>query len=557
MAGTETEAEFHPLKAREAPATPRGSGARDAEKEAGDGAQPRRLSKWRAAAFFLSVYLCLGVAFAFSFVIPCPVRPVSRTTWSRAYDDAAAYAFLAAGDADGDRVQDLLVAFLAGPGSRNDSGADEGSCFGAGFATPCAFLAAHSGTNGTTLWKRPVAQELLLTDCSVEHGGSPACLIVGNPASLALLDLETGQTRWNGSVDFGTNSTVLSPLLKIPDIDKDGVPDFLVFAATGEKIKSFFYSGTFGTQMKFHGTLHLPGLIGHLLHVTKSGAHYILFYTAKAVFAYSLKELYRTAVGPAGPAPATLKEDAGWEKAIAHKAREVPLASSGEIQYVTKMSEKPGSHILVARSAMLELVNGQRLSSLWVVGVPHILREPVLGAFGPDEIAVAIESRVSHDTKKVTIVEGSSGTIKWEVELLSEMQSPKPATLATVDRRSLFLFWGLYQDERNGTGSWHGSRQQRLYLFHPSLPTVLLELSNSADPIVAFEGLLFERSRHACYVLLAGPQVGSSPGRVVLSKRKLKEDIFSSHVIWLNQMPQDTDQNVRDYFHRMRFRTFG
>lgn len=31
--------------------------------------------------------------------------------------------------------------------------------------------------------------------------------------------------------------------------------------------------------MKFSGSLHLPGLIGHLLHVTKSGAHYILFYT--------------------------------------------------------------------------------------------------------------------------------------------------------------------------------------------------------------------------------------------------------------------------------------
>lgn len=29
-------------------------------------------------------------------------------------------------------------------------------------------------------------------DCSVEHGGSPACLVIGNPASLVLLDLETG-----------------------------------------------------------------------------------------------------------------------------------------------------------------------------------------------------------------------------------------------------------------------------------------------------------------------------------------------------------------------------
>ncbi|KAM6423827.1 protein FAM234A isoform 1-T1 [Liasis olivaceus] len=556
MARKELEAEIHPLKAEDLPASP-GSGARDAEKEAGGGAQPGRLSQWRTAAFFLSLYLCLGVVFAFSFVIPCPERPASRTAWSRTYDDAAAYAFLAAGDADGDRVQDLLVAFQAAPGSRNGSGAGERSCSGGGFASPCAFLAAHSGTNGSTLWERPVAEDLLLVDCSAEHGGSPACLVIGSPAFLALLDLETGQTRWHEAASFGVNSTVLSPLLKIPDIDRDGVPDFLVFAAAGEEIKSFFYSGTSGTQMKFSGSLRLPGWIGHLLHITKSGAHYVLFYTAKALFAYSLNQLYRMAMGAASPALADLKEDTHWERVIQHRAQEVPLASSGDIQYVTKMSEKPGSHILVARSAMLELVNGQQLGSLWVVGVPHILSEPVLGAFGADEIAVAVESRVRHKTKKITIVEGSSGAIKWEVKLLSETRSPKPATLATADRRSVFLFWGLYQEERNGTGSWQGAQQQRLYLFHPSLPNTLLELSNSTEPIVAFEGLLFERSRHACYVLLAGPQAGSSPGRVVLSKRKLKEDIFGSHVIWLNQMPQDTDQNVRDHFHRMRFRSFG
>ncbi|KAM6423828.1 protein FAM234A isoform 2-T2 [Liasis olivaceus] len=455
MARKELEAEIHPLKAEDLPASP-GSGARDAEKEAGGGAQPGRLSQWRTAAFFLSLYLCLGVVFAFSFVIPCPERPASRTAWSRTYDDAAAYAFLAAGDADGDRVQDLLVAFQAAPGSRNGSGAGERSCSGGGFASPCAFLAAHSGTNGSTLWERPVAEDLLLVDCSAEHGGSPACLVIGSPAFLALLDLETGQTRWHEAASFGVNSTVLSPLLKIPDIDRDGVPDFLVFAAAGEEIKSFFYSGTSGTQMKFSGSLRLPGWIGHLLHITKSGAHYVLFYTAKALFAYSLNQLYRMAMGAASPALADLKEDTHWERVIQHRAQEVPLASSGDIQYVTKMSEKPGSHILVARSAMLELVNGQQLGSLWVVGVPHILSEPVLGAFGADEIAVAVESRVRHKTKKITIVEGSSGAIKWEVKLLSETRSPKPATLATADRRSVFLFWGLYQEERNGTVSRNG-----------------------------------------------------------------------------------------------------
>ncbi|KAM3827077.1 protein FAM234A isoform 2-T2 [Vipera latastei] len=529
MARPEAETEIHLLKAREAPASP-GTGARDAEKEAGGGgAQPGRLSQWRTAAFFLSLYLCLGLAFAFSFVIPCPVRPASRTAWSRAYDDAAAYAFLTAGDADGDRVQDVLVAFQAGAGSRNTSGAGRGSCSEGGFAPPCAFLAAHSGTNGTTLWERPVGQELLLMDCSVEHGGSPACLVIGNPASFVLLDLETGQTQWNETAIFGPNSTVLSPLLKIPDIDRDGVPDFLVFAVTGEETKSFFFSGTFGTQKKFSGSLHLPGLIGHFLHITKSGAHYILFYTGS--FCLLAEGAVSHGCGPNKPSPCQPEgrcglgdgdSSQGPTSALSqfwrHSVRDKDIRKTREPYFGCKISYVGAG----------EWTTAEFIVDCWCATHPE-----------------------------VTIVEGSSGAIKWEVELLSEMQSPKPASLATADRRSIFLFWGLYQDERNETGSWHGSQQQRLYLFHPSLPTVLLELSNSTEPIVAFEGLLFERSRHACYVLLVGPQVGSSPGRVILSKRKLKEDIFSSHVIWLNQMPQDTDQNVRDYFHRMRFRTFG
>lgn len=244
MARPEAEAEIHPLKAREAPASP-GSGVRDAEKEAGGGAQPGRLSQWRTAAFFLSLYLCLGVAFAFSFVIPCPVRPASRTAWSRAYDDAGEGGW-AAGALGAERgpgspttlshLQWRTLSWARGtptgtecktcswpsrpapaagtPGPptralapeevrRGDGGESDGFdgrgwCdrsappSSAGFASPCAFMAAHSGTNGSTLWERPVAQELLLMDCSVEHGGSPACLIIGNPASFALLDLETG-----------------------------------------------------------------------------------------------------------------------------------------------------------------------------------------------------------------------------------------------------------------------------------------------------------------------------------------------------------------------------
>ena len=40
------------------------------------------------AIFFFSLFLCLSIVFAFSFVIPCPVRPQYLPTWNRTFSQA-------------------------------------------------------------------------------------------------------------------------------------------------------------------------------------------------------------------------------------------------------------------------------------------------------------------------------------------------------------------------------------------------------------------------------------------------------------------------------------
>ncbi|XP_044289488.1 protein FAM234A isoform X2 [Varanus komodoensis] len=549
MENKDLEAEIHPLKNEECKAIE--GPAKCAEKEGGASRKSGRLSRWRTAAFFLSLFLCLLVVFAFSFIIPCPVRPISQRTWHRTYDNAATYTFLAVADVDKDRVQDVLFAFkAAAAGELNSSSGVNSSCSDAGFATPCAFVAAHSGTNGSTLWQRPVAKDLLWMDCSAEQEDSPACLLIGKPDFLAALDLETGQTLWQRAANFGANSTVLSPLLKVPDVSGDGVPDLLVFAAVGEEIKSCFHSGKDGTQIGFSGSFRVPGRTGHLLQVTPAGAHYVLFRTAKALYGYSLDEIYQAALNSSARGQPGLKRDPRWELAVDRATHQVSLPSSGDIHYLTKMPAKLGTNLLVARSSVLELVDGQHLGSVWVADIPHIMSEPVLGAYSADAVDVITESRVSASKKKVMIVESRSGDIKWQVELSQGAWTPRPASLATTDHRSAFLFWGTYEGDTNGT-----ALQPHLYLFHPSLPNVLLDMSSSTEPIAAFEGVLFERSRHACYVLLTGPRVGSAPGSIVLSKRKLKEDVVGSRVIWLSSLAPDTEQHVRERFLRMRYRS--
>lgn len=50
-----------------------------------------KLTHWRTAVFFLSLFLCLTIVFAFSFIIPCPVRPQYLLTWNRTFSEAGVY----------------------------------------------------------------------------------------------------------------------------------------------------------------------------------------------------------------------------------------------------------------------------------------------------------------------------------------------------------------------------------------------------------------------------------------------------------------------------------
>lgn len=50
-----------------------------------------KLTHWRTAVFFLSLFLCLTVVFAFSFIIPCPVRPQYLVSWNRTFLEAGTH----------------------------------------------------------------------------------------------------------------------------------------------------------------------------------------------------------------------------------------------------------------------------------------------------------------------------------------------------------------------------------------------------------------------------------------------------------------------------------
>ncbi|XP_036248441.1 protein FAM234A [Molothrus ater] len=548
MDNKDSEAEIHPLKTEDVKAQE--NHEHYVERRIIKSSGLSRLSRWRTAAFFISLFLCLIIVFAFSFIIPCPERPVSERTWFQYYNKTVPYPFLAIADVSEDKVQDVLFAFKSGNSSRFNM-----SCLDEGLPSPCAFVAAVSGRNGSVLWESPAAEEVQWLQCDIQQLGTaatPGCLVVEKPLALTALSLNTGEVLWRQSRDFGANYTVLTPLSVIPDVDNDRVQDLMIFITKEGQVKVFIYSGKTGQQLGSTGSLRVDGAARYVRLQLHSSSSYFLFYTEKSVYAYSLKDLCSTVVGVEVKL-SSFQVDSHLEKNIDHATHLLSPLRFEDIRYLTKVPGHSRDNILVVDSEMAKLINTKDLHPVWTLNVSRVLSEPLLGYYKPDAHGVVLESEIGPNRKKVMIVESESGAVQWELKLNSGPGSPGPATLPTADHRSAFLMWGDFQEPGNDTRP--RAPLQKLYLFHPSYTNVVLELRNSTDQIIAFTAALFERSRHACYVLLRGPQPGEGPGPVSLMKRKLKEDVAVSRVLWLRRTPGDEEQHIRDRLYRMRFQS--
>ncbi|NXI32532.1 F234A protein, partial [Sterrhoptilus dennistouni] len=547
MDNKDSEAEIHPLKTEDVKAQENHENF--VERRIIKSSGLSRLSRWRTAAFFISLFLCLIIVFAFSFIIPCPERPVSERTWFQYYNNAVPYPFLAMEDVNEDKVQDVLFAFK----SSNASSGFNVSCLDKGLPSPCAFLAAVSGTNGSVFWESPAAEDVQWLQCGIQQLGTaqaPGCLVVEKPLSLTAVDLQTGEVLWRKSRDFGANYTVLTPLSVIPDVDNDGVQDLIIFITKEGQVNTFIHSGKTGQQVGHTGSLKVDGNARYV-RLNLRSSPYFLFYTGTALLGNSKARwgfLFGFTVQGKNSKPHSKTIHSLVSLIIS-----LSLFRFEDVRYLAKVPGHSQDNVLVVNSDMATLINTKDLQTLWTLNVSRALSEPLLGYYKPDVHGIVLESEVGLNRKKVMIVESGSGAVQWELKLHSGAGSPAPATLPTADHRSAFLMWGDYQEPGNETI--RRAPLQKLYLFHPSYTNVLLELRNSTDQIVAFTAALFERSRHACYVLLRGPQPGQGPGPVSLMKRKLKEDVLVSRVIWLRHTADDDEQRVRDRLYRMRFQS--
>lgn len=546
------EAEIHPLK-NEGRKSQENLGNQAKSEDSLKSKPPQsRLSRRRTVAFFLSLFVCLFVVFVVSFLIPCPERPLSERMWRINYNASVTYDFLAMEDINKDRIQDVLFLYK----NTNINNNFTSSCADEGFSTPCAFVAAVSGANGSVLWERPVAQDVALVECAMPHssdGEASACILVGRLGSLIAVNSFTGKTLWSHPSSFGENTSILSPLLQVPDIDGDGISELLILTRKGKEVIGSIHSGSTGDQMGHRGSLGVDGDSGALLHVTRTGAHYILLPCANSLCGCSVKFLCEKMTGRYGP----LKKDSFWESMLntsTHGAcASLHLHRARAVHYLMNVPGKAGQDVLLVSSDDCTLLDGQDLTPKWTLGTTQVLRKPFLAHYKPDTLAVVIENGTSTD-RQILLLDLDTGVMLWSHPLPRLPGSPQSTSLPTADHRSAFFFWGLH--ELVSTNEMEPRDvQHSLYMFHPTLPGILLELANVSGNIVAFDAILFEPSRHAAYVLLTGPASSDIPGLVSVTKHKVRDLVPDSRVVHLGEGSSDSDQAIRDRFSRLRYRS--
>ncbi|XP_041818713.1 protein FAM234A [Chelmon rostratus] len=503
-----------------------------------------KLTHWRTAVFFLSLFLCLTIVFAFSFIIPCPVRPQYLISWNRTFSEAVTYDFLAIEDTSRDKVMDVLFVIKSTEGSQNNTCAD------AGLPSPCVFVLAVDGTDGATLWEHPLEPDFHWAQCGLDKDSSRTwdCLL-SHSDRLTAVDKYTGDVRWWQPQPSGLHSTL--PVLSVPDLDGDQVSDVALVASDNTQTQVVFLSGKKGVQIGSTVVLDFPEATNHLLHCTTKGSHYVLLQKDTGLYGLAL---WRIAAKAKAGMETGLKKDTHWEKNASPTSGLVPIYESDSVKQVLRTGETDDTpNLLLVTGKEVVLVDGKDLHLLWTFNTSSVLSQPSFGHFNKDDLLdVVVEEDVGNYTKRVIILDGKSGGVLWEVKLLATPNSPRPASIHTTNSFSIFVFWGMMPPETNL--SVPSTSDRHSYMLHPVYSNVLLESNSSMDHIITFRATLLERGRHAAYILLTGPRTEGAEGTVVLSKRKLKQDVPDSNVLRIGTGgSSETNNDIKEAFNRLRF----
>lgn len=514
----------------------------------------------RTSVFLLTLVISMVLVLLCAFLIPCPPRDL-HSTWSRRLGSQGGgdLSPLELADVNRDGLRDVLLTFVT---TRNGTE-------GGGGSQPTADLVCLSGMNGSTLWSSPLPEEAQDVTCLDLIPGSVAktiCLVTGTRKMLSAFNATSGKILWTLNPNSLSNGTLAAPVVVLPDLDEDGVRD-LVVLAIGELQPDLCFllvSGRTGSPVGRPVKYNIVGvgnLIGPQVYITASGAVYILFGFGN-IQAVALRDIFVQAQNRDSSPPSLQIEEPEWEKHRSVNLSElIDVYSDGvELLQLVKAPDSNSSSLLITTRQGLVLLRGQDLTPHWKLNLQGLRSQPTPGYFTDDQtLDFLLQTQDGVGMKKMTVVDGSSGSIVWSYSVPCHMKETPTTSAITSDQKSVFLFWAealtaasLSSDDSSGAeppGLYH------LYLLHPAFPSVLLDLSNTTGIVTAAEVGVNDIWKDAFYVTRT---TGMSPEghttSLVVSKLSLRWGLMEGQMVQLKETtPKIGRGELRRFLSRIKF----
>lgn len=514
----------------------------------------------RTSVFLLTLVISMVLVLLCAFLIPCPPRDL-HSTWSRRLGSQGGgdLSPLELADVNRDGLRDVLLTFVT---TRNGTE-------GGGGSQPTADLVCLSGMNGSTLWSSPLPEEAQDVTCLDLIPGSVAktiCLVTGTRKMLSAFNATSGKILWTLNPNSLSNGTLAAPVVVLPDLDEDGVRD-LVVLAIGELQPDLCFllvSGRTGSPVGRPVKYNIVGvgnLIGPQVYITASGAVYILFGFGN-IQAVALRDIFVQAQNRDSSPPSLQIEEPEWEKHRSVNLSElIDVYSDGvELLQLVKAPDSNSSSLLITTRQGLVLLRGQDLTPHWKLNLQGLRSQPTPGYFTDDQtLDFLLQTQDGVGMKKMTVVDGSSGSIIWSYSVPCHMKETPTTSAITSDQKSVFLFWAealtaasLSSDDSSGAeppGLYH------LYLLHPAFPSVLLDLSNTTGIVTAAEVGVNDIWKDAFYVTRT---TGMSPEghttSLVVSKLSLRWGLMEGQMVQLKETtPKIGRGELRRFLSRIKF----
>ncbi|XP_056128141.1 protein FAM234B [Rhinichthys klamathensis goyatoka] len=531
----------------------------------------------RTTAFLLPLGCAALLVLMCAFLLPCPQGAPHLTHWQRALGDASGVTSppLALCDVDGDGLEDLLIGVTSISNDTQPINAQSKE-----FS-----VCAVSGVSGQLLWTRPLREPLFSVQCGLQTGSADpqtgsACVLISSGHIIAV-NASTGRTQWTAAV-----SDVESHAVLLPDLDEDAFPDLLIATLPADQVSDLalvLLSGRSGALIGRPVNFNLTAqgkLIGPLLHETQMRAYYVLFGLG-TVEGVSLSLVYHQATGRTAVSR-VLQKEPSWERLrksnssrLIHISSEqveflLPLVAGHSAQHsnldsVSVLNSSRSERMLVCGAdGRLSVLTANDTHTAWSLGPAVIHTRPALGQFSDDDVPDLLIHQSANGVRKVQILDGARGRSLWEAGFVCPRLAVEDSSVRTSSGQSVFLFWAgdPLSPALNVTKATSQAAEpvlRKLFLLHPSYPTILLQLSSTTDTILTAAVSYQPQQKDASYISVSSrPTSGRRPAAQRLKSLSLRAAIADAQILQLPDASRDatldTAFHVSTFFRRLSFK---